>query len=351
MSSVRPSLNCPLPDAGDGERISLAHGEGGRLSRLLVERRVVAGLGEVAVGGGGDSALLDWPTGPVAVTADAHVVSPLFFPGGDIGSLAVFGAVNDLAVSGARPLSLTLSFLLEEGLAMATFDTVVASVRDAAHRTGVRVVTGDTKVVPRGAADGMFVVVTGIGNPVEPISAGPSSMVPGDVLLTSGPLGRHGVAVLSVREELGFDPPPRSDSAPLFDSVDALRSAGVPVRAMRDATRGGATAVLHEWAEASGLTLVVDEHRLPVTPEVRGACELLGLDPLQIANEGTMLVAVPPQAADEAVAALRSVPESAGAAVVGEVRPQVGTPVLVRRVLGREQPLDEPTGAPLPRIC
>lgn len=342
---------CPAPGAADEGRISLGHGEGGWLSRQLIRQRIVPVMDSDELRRLGDAACLPGTTGPLALTTDSFVVSPLIFPGGDIGSLAVFGTVNDLAVSGSRPRWITLSLILEEGLPIATLDRILHSVARAARRAEVAVVTGDTKVVPRGAADGLYLNTAGIGELLEPAIPGPESLQQGDVLLVSGPIARHGVAILAARESLGFEPPPQSDSAPLTAAMDALRRSGVVLRAARDATRGGVAAVFHEWAEPSGKSLCVDESCIPLTDEVRGVCELLGLDPLHVACEGTMVVAVPAEQADRAVQALRGVPETAQAAVIGEVLPRDLAPVLVRRGLGREVPLDEPLGAPLPRIC
>ncbi len=223
---------------------------------------------------------------------------------------------------------------------------MIDSVATAVRRVGVQVVTGDTKVVPRGAADQLFINTAGVGQIVLPCPPGPAALEAGDQILVSGPIGRHGMAVMACREGLQFDPAPISDCAPLVDAVAALRRAEVPVRAMRDATRGGLAAVLHEWAEASRKTLAIEETQLPLTTEVRGACELLGLDPVHVACEGTMVLAVPASQVQQALAALQSVPESAGAVRVGEVRAQRLAPVVVRRALGQELALDEPLGAP-----
>jgi hydrogenase expression/formation protein HypE len=279
------------------------------------------------------------------------VVSPLFFPGGDIGRLAVFGTANDLAMAGARPRWLTLSLILEEGLPLETLERVLDSVAAAAQEAGVQVVAGDTKVVPRGAADGLFINTAGVGELEGPAPPGPTALTPGDELLVSGPLGQHGISVLSAREDLGFEPTPRSDCAPLYPAVEALRRAGVPVRALRDATRGGLAAVLHEWADASGHTLLVEENRLPVSPAVRGACEVLGLDPLHVASEGMFAIAVPDGASQFAIQALRAVPVAAQVSLVGAVLARRAAPVVVQRTLSGAQPLDDPLGAPLPRIC
>jgi len=232
-----------------------------------------------------------------------------------------------------------------------TLRRVLESAASAATRCRVRVVTGDTKVVPRGAADGLFVNTSGIGAMILPAPAGPTALQPEDELVVSGPIGRHGVSILAARERLGFDPQPVSDCGSLVPLVQALRDAGIPIRSMRDATRGGVATVLHEWAERSGCTLTIDEALIPVTPEVRGACELLGLDPVHLANEGTMVVAVERGAGSAAVKALHAVDKGQRAACVGKVSPRSGVPVTIRRAIGREQPLDEPRGAPLPRIC
>lgn len=298
-----------------------------------------------------DAAVLPALDGRLVLSTDAFVVSPLFFPGGDIGRLAVYGTVNDLAVQGAEPRWLTLSLILEEGLPLAVLDRVIESVAAAAQCCNVTIVAGDTKVVPRGTADGMFLSTTGLGRLIEPSPTGTATIDVGDVLLVSGPIGRHGIAILAAREEMQFDPPPTSDCGPLIELIEALRTAGVRPRAMRDATRGGVTAVLHEWSRDCGKSLVVEESRVPVSADVRGVSELLGLDPLSIANEGTMVVAVRADEAPAALAALRSTRDGKNAAQIGEVRARGAIPVIVKRALGREQPLIEPAGAPLPRIC
>jgi hydrogenase expression/formation protein HypE len=329
----------------------LAHGEGGRLMRQLIHRRIVPAFDNEFLRIAGDAAILPQLRGPIAMTTDSFVVSPLFFPGGDIGSLAVYGTVNDLAVVGAQPRWISLALILEEGLELAMLERVLTSVATAAKRAQVLVVAGDTKVVPRGAADQLFINTTGIGEVVAAAPAGPQALEEGDELIATGPIGRHGIAVMAAREGLEFDPPPESDSAPLVEAVAALQSAEIPIRAMRDATRGGLGAVCHEWAEASGKTLALEERLLPVTPEVRGACELLGLDPIHVANEGTMVVAVPHQLADRAIDALRSVPATAQSVRIGRVESRSLAGVVVARGAHQTIPLDEPVGAPLPRIC
>jgi hydrogenase expression/formation protein HypE len=345
------NLACPLPSVAEGECILLAHGEGGSLMRRLIAEHIVPRFGRAAGEPLDDAAVLPLLTAAPVLTTDAFVVSPLFFPGGDIGTLAVYGTVNDLVVRGARPLWLTLSMVVEEGLPLAVLDRVLDSIALAARQCQVAIVAGDTKVVPRGAADGLFLSTTGLGELLELAPLGTATIEDGDVLVVTGPVGQHGIAILAAREEMNFDPPPTSDCGPLTAAVAALRAAGIQPKAMRDATRGGVTAVLHEWARDCGRTLVVEESRVPVSPEVRGVCELLGLDPLCVANEGTMVVAVRPQDADAALVALQNVESSQQAARIGEVQSRWAVPVIVKRALGREQPLIEPSGAPLPRIC
>jgi len=345
------SLSCPAPDARDAQRITLAHGEGGQLMRRLIRERILTTVGNDLLLQLGDATPLPEPTGQHVVTTDSFVVSPMFFPGGDIGSLSVFGTVNDLAVAGAKPLWTTLAMIIEEGLPIATLDKVLRSVASAARRSNVQVVAGDTKVVPHGAADGLFINTTGIGELIAPHSPGPNHLEVGDEIIVSGPIGQHGMAVMTAREGFDFDPSPTSDSAPLTEAVDALREANISIRAMRDATRGGLGAVLHEWAEASRLSMSIDETQLPVAPEVRGACELLGIDPIHVACEGTMLVAVEQDHVVRAVQVLRKISETASATRIGNVRSRSIAPVIVCRVTGQQMPLDEPLGAALPRIC
>lgn len=345
-------LNCPVSLRDHTECVTLAHGEGGRLSRKLIQERILKILQPVSSQSLDDAARLPHSGQPLALTTDSFVVTPLFFPGGDIGSLAVYGTVNDLAVSGARPRWLTLSLMIEEGLPLAVLERILESVARAAGETAVQIVAGDTKVVPRGAVDGLFINTAGVGELLEPVPAGPAQLQRGDELIVSGPLGQHGMAVMAVREELGIEPLPLSDSGSLFPAVDHLRHAlGTRIRCLRDATRGGVAAVLHEWAEASGKTLSIEERTLPVTPEVRGISELLGLDPLHIANEGTMLLAVEQGAAAEAVAQLQTIPGMEQSSRIGVVRERGVAPVTVQRTLGAEQPLADPLGSPLPRIC
>lgn len=341
-------LQCPIA-SNSSARVQLAHGEGGRLMRKLLREHIVPILGMHTLN---DAAVCGPIDGAIAVTTDSFVVDPLFFPGGDIGSLAVCGTVNDLAVSGADPLWLTLSLIIEEGLPIALLERVVRSVADAARQCDVQVIAGDTKVVPRGAADQLFINTTGIGVKRQPAELSCTALCPSDALLVSGPIGQHGMAVLVAREQLNLTPLPVSDCAPLHVACATLRDElGADLRAMRDATRGGVSAVLHEWSEASGTTMKLSESLLPISPEVRGACELLGLDALHVANEGTFVAAVAPHAVDRAIAALRAVQVSSQARVIGEVIERGRAAVVIERLFGRLHPVDEPAGAPLPRIC
>lgn len=358
MEQASWQLGCPVSIGTNADRVTLAHGEGGRLMRELIEGLILPRVsGDCDSVSPPDAAILPACNGELAFTTDSFVVSPLFFPGGDIGQLAIFGTVNDLAVAGACPLWISLSLIIEEGLPVAVLERVLDSAAEAAGEAGVRIVAGDTKVVPAGTADGLFLTTTGIGRVLPPPPLGPETLEAGDELIVSGPVGRHGIAILVAREQLGLIPPPETDCGCLVDPVQRLRDAGLMseshnvVRAIRDATRGGVTAVLHEWSQACGKTLSLREADVPLTPDVRGAAELLGLDPLHIACEGTMLVAVKGGFGDVAVTALRNSPLAQASVTIGHVTERGLAPVIIQRALGTCQPLDEPSGAMLPRIC
>jgi hydrogenase expression/formation protein HypE len=295
--------------------------------------------------------VLDLDGRALAFTTDSFVVSPRSFPGGDIGELAVYGTVNDLACAGARPRFLSCALILEEGLALAELAHLVDSMRRAAVRCGVSIVTGDTKVVDRGKGDGVYINTAGIGLVPAGRRVGPKEVRPGDAVLVSGDLGRHGMAVLSVREGLAFDSPVVSDCAPVHLLAEALWTAGVEVHCLRDPTRGGLGAVLNEIALDSRLTLEVLEQEVPVSEPVASACELLGLDPLYLACEGRLVVFLPEPQAEAALAALRRLPEGAGAACIGHVLERGPAHVTLRTRLGTERILDLPSGAQQPRIC
>ena len=343
-------LACPVAHPA-GDRILLAHGEGARLTRRLIREIVLEALDNEFLRPLSDGAILPSVDGRIVMTTDGYVVSPLFFPGGDIGKLAVHGTVNDLAVCGAEPLYLSLGLIVEEGLPLDVLKRVVHSIRDAARRCAVPVVTGDTKVVPRGAADGLFVSTTGIGRMRPGTDLGTHRVKAGDRVLVSGTIGDHGIAILSAREGLDLGDTLQSDTAPLHEVVRSLSESVIDVHFLRDPTRGGVSAVLHEVADATGLSVVLDESAVPLSEPVRGACELLGLDPLYVANEGKLLLVAGPTDAERALACLRQHALGARAAIIGEVSSITPAQVLVRGPLGALRALDEPTGAPLPRIC
>jgi hydrogenase expression/formation protein HypE len=330
------------------------HGAGGRATAQLVEGLFARAFDNEWLRQGDDGAVLEAPPGQRLVLAtDAHVVAPLFFPGGDIGSLAVHGTVNDVAVMGATPLYLTAAFVIEEGFELSALARIVGSMAAAARAAGVPVVTGDTKVVERGKGDGVFIATTGLGAVPAGRRLSGALARPGDAVLVSGTLGDHGLAVLSCRESLGFASGIVSDSAALHGLVAALLAA-VPegaVRTLRDPTRGGLVTTLHEIARQSGCGMQLQEAAIPVAPEVEAACELLGLDPLAVANEGKLVVVVAPEAAGAALAALRAHPLGAQAARIGEVTARGQGAVQMRTRFGGQRLLDWPTGEPLPRIC
>ncbi len=342
--------SCPMPLSTDAERITLAYGEGGRLTRRLIAERLLTRFGNPALTALGDAALLS-TSGRIAFTTDSYTVTPLFFPGGDIGRLCVYGTVNDLAVSGAVPRWLSLALMIEEGLTWSILDRVLDSIRVAAQTADVQIVTGDTKVVPRGAVDQLFITTAGIGELLYEPPQGPSALHVGDAIVVSGPIGQHGAAVLCAREDLGFEPAPKSDCANLAPPLQALRSARLAPRCARDATRGGVAAVLHEWAAVCGLGIDLDTRQIPQSREVSAVCELLGLDPLFLACEGTFVAAWPEDRVQDALSLLGEQPLTQRAAVIGRVTPARRIPVCVLSVAGRLVPLDEPAGSPLPRIC
>lgn len=342
---------CPLP-ARDATRVQLAHGGGGRLTRELIRDLFARAFDNPALRPLHDGALLDLPGTRLALSTDGFVVTPRFFPGGDIGSLAIHGTINDLAMCGAMPLALTAAFVIEEGLLIEELGRVVESMRRAAAAAGVAVVSGDTKVVDRGKGDGLYIATTGVGRVREGIVIAPDAARPGDAVLVSGALAEHGIAVMSQREGLEFETTIRSDSAALHCLVaDLLAAVGRGVHVLRDPTRGGVAAALNEIAEASGAGIRLDEASLPVAEEVRGACEILGLDPLYVANEGKALAIVAPEDAAAALVALRAHPLGRGAARIGEVVADFPGRVFLRGTLGGMRLIDLLSGEMLPRIC
>lgn len=346
---MNDGLACPT-SAPAGDRILLAHGEGARLTRKLIRDVVLSQFDNEFLRPLGDAALLPSVGGQILMTTDGYVVSPLEFPGGDIGRLAVHGTINDLAVSGGEPVALTVALIIEEGFSWDRFERIVASIADAAERCGVPIVAGDTKVVPRGAADGLFITTSGVGRLRDGVDLGPHRVRSGDRILISGTIGDHGLAILSAREGFALGDNLRSDTAPLHELMASLFNAGIDVHFARDPTRGGVSAVLHELADATGLAAIIDERRLPISDAVRGASELLGLDPLYVANEGKVVLIVPAAAADRTLEHLRTHPLGRLAQDIGEVTAS-DRGVLIRATLGVLRPLDEPSGALLPRIC
>jgi hydrogenase expression/formation protein HypE len=347
--SGEAQLACPLPFQHD--TVQMAHGGGGRLTRELIEGIFLPAFAGDSLRERHDAALLARVEGRLAVTTDGYVIRPRFFPGGDIGSLAVYGTVNDLAMAGARPLYMTVSFILEEGLPLDELRRIVQSAAGAARVAGVEIVAGDTKVVDRGAGDGVYLATTGIGVIQDGVDVRPSRIRVGDAVLVSGDLGRHGIAVLSRREGLEFEIPIESDCAPLHGLVARLLGAGVDVHCLRDLTRGGLASALNELALDAGVDIEIDETRVPVSDAVRAACELLGLDPYYVANEGRFVAFLPPSQVDAALAVMRGA--GAAAAQIGrvELRASAKPRVLLRGPLGSRRPLDLLSGEQLPRIC
>ncbi|GAA1326673.1 hydrogenase expression/formation protein HypE [Pseudonocardia xinjiangensis] len=339
------------------ERVTLSHGAGGKATQTLIEAVFLDAFRNPVLEQLEDGAQLamawaDGGTGRLAFTTDSYVVSPLFFPGGDIGDLAVNGTVNDLAMCGARPLYLSCGFILEEGFPVADLQRIVASMAAAAAAAGVQIVTGDTKVVERGKADGCYITTAGVGVLERPVVLSAAAAKPGDVVLVSGPIGDHGITVMLARGELDISADIVSDTAPLHEiTAGLLDAAGEGVRLLRDATRGGVATICNEVAVASQVAVVLDEAALPVRPVVNGASELLGIDPLYVACEGRLVAVVAPEQADAALAALHAHPLGDGAAAIGTIKDDPPGLVLLRTAFGGTRIVDLLVGDPLPRIC
>ena len=333
------------------ERITMAHGAGGKATRTLVDALFLDAFRNPLLEPLEDQAVFALNGSRLAVTTDSFVVSPLFFPGGDIGDLAVNGTVNDLAVSGARPLYLTAGFILEEGFPTADLKRIVASMARAAEAAKVSVITGDTKVVQRGKTDGCFINTSGIGVIERDVNLGAVNVRPGDSVLVSGPIGDHGITIMLARGELDLIADVVSDTASLAGLIDTLLNATREVRCMRDATRGGVATILNEVAAVAGVSVLVDELAVPVRDEVRGACEILGIDPLYAACEGRIVVFVAGGAAEEVLRAMRSHPLGEGAAIIGTVKEDSAGLVLLKTQFGGTRIVDMLVGDPLPRIC
>jgi len=350
MSEIRKNYVRPL-DIKHG-RVDLAHGSGGRAMAQLVEELFAKYLANEYLGQGDDGAVLPPPAaGRLVIATDSHVVSPLFFPGGDIGCLSVHGTINDVAVMGATPLYLAAGFILEEGFPLADLARIVQSMAAAASAAGVPVVTGDTKVVERGKGDGVFISTTGVGliPPGRELSGRLAR--PGDAILVSGTLGDHGMAIMAERESLGFESPIVSDSAALHGMIAMLLASGADIRVLRDPTRGGLATTLNEIARQSGVGMMLQEKALPVRPEVNAACEFLGLDPLYVANEGKLIVICAPEDAERALETLRAHPLGTNAAIIGSVHADEHHFVQMTTAFGGRRIVDWLSGDQLPRIC
>ena len=351
--SARPTsaaLHCPPPLHKD-DVIVLGHGSGGRLTTSLVRDIFLPRLSNSAIDRLNDSAEVSVGGSRIVFTTDSFVVSPLTFPGGDIGSLSVNGTINDLAVVGAQPIALSAAFILEEGFPIAELASIVQSIGEASQQAGVHVVAADTKVVERGKADGMFITTSGIGVVAENMPLGPERAQTGDAVLVSGPIGDHGIAVMSVREGLEFESTVVSDCAPLHRLVDTMLTSGSGIRCMRDATRGGVATILNELAKSSGVEIIIDEHLVPVRDAVRAACEILGLDPLYVACEGRLIAIVDDVHSDQVLKAMRGHPLGSAACRIGTVTRGGEPRVLLRTAFGPTRILDMLPGEQLPRIC
>lgn len=351
MNPINLNMDCPLP-LTDYDRVLLAHGGGGVLTQRLLEKIFLPAFGNPSLLKRHDASVVPVEGKALAMTTDSYVVKPLFFPGGDIGKLAVTGTVNDLAMAGARPLYLSAGFILEEGLPVETLWRVVQSMRRAADEAGVSIVTGDTKVVDKGKGDGIFINTAGVGSVQAGLDISPSSVKPGDAIILSGDVGRHGIAVMAAREGLEFETQLESDCAFLHAPVLALLKAGLPIHCLRDLTRGGLASALNEIAQASDNPIQVAESEIPVREEVSSACEILGLDPFYVANEGRFIVFLPGGAESrKALEVLGSFPVSRDARVIGRVLPGPGRSVGIQTVTGIVRVMDLLSGEQLPRIC
>jgi hydrogenase expression/formation protein HypE len=344
-----PMCAPPLPHA---EQIVMGHGAGGRMSHQLIQKAFLPAFSNPALQQGDDAARVDpGLLQQLSISTDAHVVWPLFFPGGDIGRLAVCGTVNDVAMLGAKPLYLTAGFILEEGLPMGTLQAVVASMQAAAREAGVQIVAGDTKVVQKGKADGMYITTAGVGVVRQGLTVGGACARPGDVVILSGSIGEHGMAVLGARGELGFQSSIQSDVAPLNGLVEAMLDAGAEVHVLRDPTRGGLATTLNEIAGQSGVGIRLEEGAVPVHSEVAAACEMLGFDPLYVANEGKLVAVVAQEDAEAVLQAMRGTRYGEGAVIIGEVTAEPRGRVLLKTALGTTRVVDMLAGEMLPRIC
>jgi len=342
--------SCPIP-ISQYPHVLLAHGGGGRLMHQLIGKMFLAAFHNPLLETQHDSTVVDLTGKKIAFTTDSYVVRPLFFPGGDVGSLAVHGTVNDLAMSGARPVYLSAAFIIEEGLPMETLWKIACSMQEAVRLCGVQIITGDTKVVDKGKGDGVFINTAGIGVVEHEQKVAPQNVRPGDAILVSGDLGRHGMAIMAVREGLQFESAIKSDSAPVHEIVLELFKAGIEIHCLRDLTRGGLASALNEIAEASRMHINVEEKLIPVREDVHAACEMLGLDPLHVACEGRFVAFVAARDAERALKIMRDHPASKGSAIIGKVAESAEPVVTLKSTIGASRILDMPSGEQLPRIC
>ncbi|MCU0452250.1 MAG: hydrogenase expression/formation protein HypE [Bacteroidetes bacterium] len=353
LARVQPDFDgaaCPIP-LTDYPHVLLAHGGGGTLSQHLIDKIFLPAFANEALGSLHDGATLPVERGVLAVSTDSFVIDPIFFPGGDIGSLAVHGTVNDVAMCGARPFAITAGFILEEGLPMDDLWKIAQSMGEAARAAGVRVVTGDTKVVDRGKGDKIYINTTGLGIVPQGVRIDPARATPGDVILLSGPIASHGVAILSVREGLAFETQVTSDSIALHGMVAGMLDAFPDIHVLRDPTRGGVASALNEIARSSRRGMRLDQSALPIAEEVQGACEILGLDPLYVANEGVLIAIVPPEAEGPVLSAMQAHPAGRHARRIGAVVADHPGTVVMRTTIGGTRVVDMLSGEQLPRIC
>lgn len=344
------TLSCPIP-ISDYPKVLLAHGGGGRLMQNLIDKMFRPAFNNSLLAQNHDSTVLDIKGTMIAFTTDSYVVKPLFFPGGDIGTLAVNGTVNDLAMSGAEPAYISLGMIIEEGFSMDELWRIVQSINNAAKEAGVEIVTGDTKVVDKGKGDGVFINTSGIGFVKNELSITPKEIKDGDVIILNGDIGRHGIAIMAKREGLEFESTIESDCAPLNGIVKKIIDAGIKPHCMRDLTRGGLSSTLNELAESSGLELVIEETAIPVREDVQGACEILGFDPLYVANEGKFVAIVSPEYAQKCLSIMRSHALGSESSIIGNVTKSSKPCVKLKNRIGTMRILDMLSGEQLPRIC
>ena len=350
MTDRKFEIACPTP-VDVNAQVLLAHGGGGRLMHQLLERIIVPPIDNPHLASRHDASVVDIGTAKIAFTTDSFVVQPLFFPGGDIGKLAVCGTVNDLAMAGAKPLYLSLALIIEEGLPIETLRAVMDSINKTAAECGIQIITGDTKVVERGKGDGLFINTAGIGVIEHRLPIGPKSVSPGDEVILSGDIGRHGIAIMAQRENLHFESEITSDCAPLHREIAALLESGIEVHCLRDLTRGGLASALIEISEAAGCEIEIVESAILVSEPVRAACELLGFDPLHVANEGRFVVFVPAKFAERTLDVLKSNATDCSPQVIGTVTKISNPQVILKSVVGGRRIVDMLSGEQLPRIC